>query len=144
MKISKVGAAKGADGVKRKRKVDGADGADFAESLRGAAAAEGPGAVSGAQAVGSVDAVLAAQAVDDDAGAGARRQAKAYGELLLDQLDQIRDAILVGAVAKEKLVEIAQVMRARRQQVDDPKLQEILDEIELRAEVEIAKLTRED
>ena len=65
--------------------------------------------------------------------------------LAIDDIDvECGAAILVGAVAKDKLVEIAQIMRARRQKVDDPKLQEILDEIELRAEVEIAKLTRGD
>ncbi|MBT4220432.1 MAG: hypothetical protein HOL37_09535 [Rhodospirillaceae bacterium] len=33
-------------------------------------------------------------------------------------------------------------MRAQRRQTEDSKLNEIIDEIELRAEVEIAKLTR--
>lgn len=142
MKVDRTGGAKGVDGVKRKRKAGGADGADFADSLRGATTAEGPAAVSGAQPVGAVDAVLAVQEADEDGAGRARRQAVAYGELLLDQLDEIRDAILVGALPKEKLAAIAQVMRARRRQVDDPHLCEILDEIELRAEVEIAKLTR--
>ena len=35
-----------------------------------------------------------------------------------------------------------QAIRQRRQRSDDPQLNEIMDEIELRAEVEIAKLTR--
>ncbi len=42
-----------------------------------------------------------------------------------------------------KLVDIAQMMRTQRQTTDDPRLNEIIDEIELRAEVEIAKLTRQ-
>jgi hypothetical protein len=35
---------------------------------------------------------------------------------------------------------LAQLVRARRDQVDDPRLIAILDEIELRAAVELAKL----
>jgi hypothetical protein len=38
---------------------------------------------------------------------------------------------------------LAQRLRQKRQQSDDPKLNAIIDEIELRAEVEIAKLTRD-
>jgi hypothetical protein len=34
-------------------------------------------------------------------------------------------------------------MRAHRRETEDPNLNEIIDEIELRAEVEIAKLTRD-
>jgi hypothetical protein len=34
------------------------------------------------------------------------------------------------------------MVRVRREQVDDPKLTAILDEIELRAAVELAKLSR--
>jgi hypothetical protein len=34
-------------------------------------------------------------------------------------------------------------VRAGKKKSDDPKLNEIVDEIELRAEVEIAKLTRD-
>jgi len=37
---------------------------------------------------------------------------------------------------------LAQSMRQQRRQSDDPQLNQIIDEIELRAEVEIAKLTR--
>ncbi len=51
--------------------------------------------------------------------------------------------MLVGAVPKDKLVELAHRVRAGKKKSDDPKLNEIVDEIELRAEVEIAKLTRD-
>jgi hypothetical protein len=34
------------------------------------------------------------------------------------------------------------MLRAKHGQVDDPRLRSIIEEIELRAEVEIAKLTR--
>jgi hypothetical protein len=41
-----------------------------------------------------------------------------------------------------KLEQLATLVRAKREQIDDPKLLAILDEIELRAAVELAKLSR--
>lgn len=41
-----------------------------------------------------------------------------------------------------RLEALAQLIRAKREQVDDPRLDEILGEIELRAAVELAKLDR--
>jgi hypothetical protein len=40
-------------------------------------------------------------------------------------------------------MELSRLARARRADVDDPRLVEVLDEIELRAEVELAKLSFE-
>ena len=36
---------------------------------------------------------------------------------------------------------LSQVVQSRREEVDDPRLVEILDEIDLRAQVELAKLS---
>jgi hypothetical protein len=59
---------------------------------------------------------------------------------MLDELEQIRLGLLLGAIPRAKLEQLAQLVRARREQVDDPRLMAILDEIELRAAVELAKL----
>ena len=64
------------------------------------------------------------------------------GEDILDPLKGLRLSLLAGSVPKNKVVGIARLMRAQRQAPDDPRLNKIIDEIELRAEVEIAKLTR--
>ena len=66
----------------------------------------------------------------------------ARGEDLLDRLDELRLGILTGRFPKEKLAELAQRLRQKREQGVDPALDAILAEIELRAEVEIAKYTR--
>jgi hypothetical protein len=75
-----------------------------------------------------------------DATAG-RSRAKARGEAMLDRLDDIRLGLLTGTVSKERLSELSRLARVRRAEVDDPRLVEVLDEIELRAEVELAKLS---
>jgi hypothetical protein len=72
----------------------------------------------------------------------ARQRAKERGGLMLDQLDEIRLGLLLGTVPVAKLEQLGQLVRAKREQIDDPRLLEILDEIELRAAVELAKLSR--
>jgi hypothetical protein len=69
-----------------------------------------------------------------------RSRARARGEAMLDRLEDIRLGLLTGAVPKERLVELSRLARTRRAETVDPRLVEVLDEIELRAEVELAKL----
>ena len=61
---------------------------------------------------------------------------------ILDRLEELRLGILIGRFSKDKLADLAQRLRQKRQQSTDPKLNEIIHEIELRAEVEIAKYSR--
>ena len=120
-----------------------AGGPRFADHLE--KAAESDGEVAGAGGVGgvvSVSSILSAQEVSDDGDQAARRQLAHRGEDLLDKLDDIRRDILAGGVSRQRLENLAQALRQRRIQVSDPRLIEIIDEIELRAAVEIAKLTR--
>ena len=66
----------------------------------------------------------------------------AQGEDLLDELDQIRIGLLTGSLPRATLERLAARVEAKRHRVDDPSLIQILDEIELRAAVELAKLGR--
>jgi len=87
--------------------------------------------------------VLALQeAPDATTRSRARKRAQERGSMMLDQLEEIRMGLLLGSVPMAKLEQLAQLVRAKREQIDDPKLLAILDEIELRAAVELAKLSR--
>ncbi len=86
----------------------------------------------------AVDALLALQEVPEDP--RRRRRAVKRGQELLDRLDDIRIALLSGHMPKEQLQRLAEAMKGRRDTVTDPKLAQILDEIEIRAAVELAKL----
>jgi hypothetical protein len=61
---------------------------------------------------------------------------------MLDKLEEIRLGLLLGTIPQSRLEQLAHLVRAQRELVNDPKLTAILDEIELRAAVELAKLTR--
>ncbi len=140
MKVTNTGRV--GDAAPAKKKKAGEPG--FADALRRTsvtdAAAEA--AEAEATAVGAVDSAFTVQEVADATDHASRGRAMAHGDSILDRLHELRLAILTGVVPKERLQEMAQMLRQKREASDDPRLNEIIDEIELRAEVEIAKLTR--
>jgi hypothetical protein len=87
-----------------------------------------------------VGALFALQEVPD-ATTGRRKAAVARGDLLLDRLGDIQIGLLDGAIDRRGLTQLAAAVRGARAGTDDPALQGVLDEIELRAAVELAKLT---
>jgi hypothetical protein len=87
--------------------------------------------------------MVAMQEALDTTAERSRGLAYQCGEDILQRFDDLRHRLLQGSIPKDELVELAQTVRARRRQSDDPALNEIIDEVELRAEVEIAKLTRD-
>lgn len=147
MKIGNVGQSKGIDSSKRKKGVSGANGGAFADQLRSAGGSESAApaetnVVDNAQPVEGVDALLAMQEVGDATEEKARRQGVKYGEDLLERLNALQDALLMGAISKNTLMDMAHKLRQGRVKFTDPRLNEVLDEIELRVEIEIAKYTR--
>ena len=114
----------------------------FAKALNDTQAAHGP-QMPVSVGLADMNAVLALQEAPDATTRNrARKRAKERGSLMLDQLEDLRLGLLLGTVPLAKLENLAQLVRAKREQVDDPKLLAILDEIELRAAVELAKLSR--
>ena len=95
--------------------------------------------VSGVTAVGSI---LAAQEIDDDDGLKSRQQLKKYGEDILERLDKIKQDLLFGDISKDMLANLAQTLRMKKRATNDPGLISIINDIELRAAVELAKYTR--
>jgi len=52
----------------------------------------------------------------------------------------VRLGLLAGTIPTDRLGTLLSAVKAQRDQTDDPRLEQILDEIELRAAVELAKL----
>ncbi len=144
MKIGDSGKSKSVKGTKRKKSVSGTSSGAvaFADELRNASPTErahAPAYVDGPNAIDGVDALLAMQEVGEVDDERTRRKAAAYGRDLLDKLQDLQGALLAGAIEKEKLMALAHKIRTARVRVQDERLSTILDEIELRVEVEIAK-----
>ena len=60
-------------------------------------------------------------------------------EDMLDILEDVRKGILLGVVSMANLKNLAGLARDQQNKTDDPRLNDILADIELRAEVELAK-----
>jgi hypothetical protein len=85
-----------------------------------------------------LDALLALQ----DVGGPLERRKRAVRRAgrVLDELETIKLALLDGRVSGADLDRLQRAVREAREQTDDPALETVLDQIELRAAVEIAKL----
>ncbi|HRJ61426.1 MAG TPA: flagellar assembly protein FliX, partial [Azospirillaceae bacterium] len=57
-------------------------------------------------------------------------------------LRDIRHGLLSGDLSADKLVDLSRLVQSRKVAVDDPGLAQLLDEIDLRAQVELAKFQR--
>lgn len=123
-----AGRAGGGDGGAFSKLVTESDGAGDVQGGTGVAPAQ------------SVDSLLTLQEVPDSA--TGRRRAFKRGQSLIEHLDAIRVGLLTGSLSRDRLVKLAQMLRQPRDQALDPEVAEVLAEIELRAEVELAKLSR--
>ena len=86
-----------------------------------------------------IEALLALQAVEDPM--FAKRKALRRGNALLDALESIKADMLVGRVSEGRLNQVmALIGQARERNL--PGLDDLLDDIELRARVELAKFGR--
>ena len=94
--------------------------------------------VQGSGPIHAVDALLAVQAVDDPL--ARRGRAVRRGHSMLDELEDLRRQILAGAIPQEQLERLDRLVSGQRDSVDDPQLVGVLDEIDLRVKVELAKL----
>jgi hypothetical protein len=122
--------------VRRAGRASSSDGKSFAaqemQETKTAAALTGSGPIA------AVDTILALQGIEDSA--DERKRGVTHGEELLTLLDEIRDGLLAGGIPRLTLTRLAVVAAKRRESFADPKLQNVLEEIELRARVELAKL----
>jgi hypothetical protein len=100
-------------------------------------AATGASRAVGVSALGSVDALLALQQVDESL--ERKRKAVRRGGRLLDLLDRLKLALLGGELGEGELKALATAVQEQRGATGDPTLESVLDQIETRAAVELAK-----
>jgi hypothetical protein len=98
--------------------------------------------VAGPGPIAALDSILMLHGLDDST--QGKSNALAHGEQLLDLLDSVRDGLLAGGIPRATLNKLAAAVTRRHEVFADPKLQDVLDQIELRAHVELAKLEQVD
>ena len=87
-----------------------------------------------------VDALIAIQEVGDSN--SGKSGAILRGKHMLDLLEDVRLGLLSGNISESKLDNLLTSVKNQRDNISEPRLASILDEIELRASVELAKLGR--
>jgi len=121
--------------VRREGKVDVHQSGPFATALSGDPP---PTPAAAPTTVSALDALLTVQEIPD-ATAG-RRRAVQRGDALLDRLEDVRLALLTGVLPRERLEQLSRLAGTSRAAITDPRLSAVLDEIDLRVAVELAKL----
>ena len=137
MKIQGPGQAQGPSKTSKKGKAGKSD-ASFGDFV----AKETPAAATtqSAQSIAQVDALLAVQGAEDPTAGAARKRMRRRSEVILDELEKIRMAMLGGTLTVGHMIDIADVVASHREKIMDPALTAIMDEVDLRAQVELAKM----
>jgi uncharacterized protein YjbJ (UPF0337 family) len=137
MKVEGPGGTQATSKTKKSGKADKADGS-FRDMVTGGTESAGPSAAT--QSIATVDSLLAVQGAEDPAAGKARRRMKERADTVLNELDKIRTSMLSGTLTVGHMIDIADVVASHREKINDPALTAIMDEIDLRAQVELAKM----
>lgn len=139
MQINDINKVKETTASKVKRKTAGGSFSSYLQDVMQPSA----DSVSGMVAVSAADMIFAAQTASvDDEERELRKKQLSRGNSLLEKLEEIRDGLLCGYIAKDRLIEIARLVREKKMTAQDERLNQIIEEIELRVEVELAKLMK--
>jgi len=92
------------------------------------------------QPVTSMDGLLSLQEMPEDE--IKKRRAVQESNSALEALETLRHALLSGSIPEHLLQTLTKVVAVQKQRVSDPHLTSIIEDIELRAAVELAKLER--
>lgn len=96
--------------------------------------------IGGARGVGGIDALVALQGVED--ATERRRRAVTRGRSALDALDELKLGLLSGRLDPAALNRLRGLSGDLKESTGEAGLDQVLAEIDLRVEVEIAKMTR--
>ncbi|MDX2102290.1 MAG: flagellar assembly protein FliX [Alphaproteobacteria bacterium] len=88
--------------------------------------------------VSAAEALFAIQEVGDATERSRRARRRAHE--VLDRLQALHRGLIEGRLGLGEIQDLIRVVASERDQVDDPALAALLDEIDLRAQVEVAKL----
>jgi hypothetical protein len=136
MKVTGYGSIKSA-GTRKAASATGAG--NFADVLAAseAGSAAQPAPVSDTAAASALTNLLALQEISE--ADIQRKKLVSQGKNMLDVLEQLRRQLLIGTLPPHVLRDLSRQLSIQKQMTADPKLNEIIEDIELRAAVELAK-----
>lgn len=136
MKVNEYGSIRNSAATRKKGGTSATG--DFAGLLGGLSEESAPAAASGVAQAQPMAGMLGLQEVDDRE--VARRQTIKHGHSLLESLENLRHSLLTGRLSPEVLRTLEHRLKNQRALTADPALHAVIDDIELRAAVELAKI----
>ncbi len=106
-------------------------------SLGEAGAPQAQNAAVALRTLGGIDALIALQGIEDPV--ERRRRAVKHGRRALDALDELKLGLLVGTLDQATMLRLKSVAADLHDASGDDRLDQVLAEIDLRVEVELAK-----
>ena len=117
-------------------------GASFSSFLEKTVSKEESPQITSNTGVSATDALLSLQMAGENEEDEIKKKLLKRGKNLIERLEEIRDGLLIGSISKERLIEISRFVKEQSYESADKRLTELLEEIELRVEVELAKLMK--
>ncbi len=138
MKVTGPHGASAAGGARAAKAPAAASGFEPAGALSAVEGAAGLGGAAGVTHISTLEALIALQ----DVGGPLERRRRAVGRAgtILGALEGLKLDLLEGKLSRSAIEALARAVREQRAATDDPRLEGLLDEIETRAAVELAKL----
>lgn len=136
----KVEGPKGTQGASKSKKSGGAGSSDVDFSQYISSGPQEASASVSAQSIAQLDVLLAAQGVGDPTEKAAKKRVRERAGNILGHLEKVRIAMLTGNLTVGHMIDVADVVASHRDKIVDPRLTAIMDEIDLRAQVELAKM----
>ena len=136
----RIEGPRAADTVKKsgKARKAGESGGVFGSFLE--ADAEGAAETASAPMAAGIGSLLAAQSVEDPVEKKSKKRMYERAERVLDGLEDVHKGLLGGTLSTVQMERMANTLAERREKIMDPRLAAILDEVDLRAQVELAKM----
>lgn len=136
----RIEGPRAADGIRKNDKTRKTGGSSGSFKAFMDAESESAADVASAPMVGDVSALIAAQAYEDPTEKKARGRMMARAEDVLDALGGVHRGLVDGRLDTSHMEGVRRAVATQREKVADPVLSGLLDEVELRAQVELAKL----
>src|SRR5262245_8471901 len=123
MKVEGPGKAQGASNTKKSGRTEKSDShfGDFLTS--GPTSTESAGQT---QSIGTVDSLLALQGAEDPTAKAAKKRVKQRANVILNELDKVRIAMLTGRLTVGHMIDIADVIASHREKISDPALTDLM------------------
>jgi hypothetical protein len=136
----RIGSTSGPSRAERRSKVGGKTAESGFADLLGTNDVAPGSSIAAPPTITAMSSLIAVQEVEDRE--ARRRNLISHGDRLLDLLTDLRNGLVMGGLSRATIETISESLQQRKEAIDDPALLGLIQEIEVRAAVELAKLER--